>query len=85
MAAVVYILCAVLSLACSILLYRGFQKNNFRMLFWSSLGFLGFALNNVLLFVDMITGPELDLSIVRTLPALLGMVVLIYGLIQEST
>jgi hypothetical protein len=84
MAGVVYILCAILSFACAYLLYRGYRENQFRLLFWSSLGFLGFALNNVLLHIDSITGQTLDLSVIRLIPALLGMITLLYGLISET-
>lgn len=84
MAGIVYILCAVLSFTCSIMLYRGFRQNRFRLLFWSSLGFLGFGLNNVLLFMDMMVVSNIDLSVVRTIPALVGMMTLVYGLISDT-
>lgn len=85
MAQAVYILCAITSLACAILLYRGYSENKFRLLFWCSMGFVGFFFNNVLLFLDMIVvGPNIDLSILRTLPALIGMGTMMYGLITDS-
>lgn len=84
MAGAVYILCAVMSLTCSILLIKGYSQNKFRLLFWSSIGFLGFALNNILLFVDLILIPGYDLTVLRTLPALAGMILLIHGLITDS-
>lgn len=85
MAAVVYIACAILSFACAYLLYRGFRQNQFKLLFWSSLGFVGFAMNNVLLLVDSQFPVEmLDLSVVRLIPGLIGMVLLLYGLISET-
>ena len=84
MGPIVYILCAILCIACATLLFRGYKRSNFKLLFWSGLGFVGFALNNILLLIDTVT-PEIDLSVVRTIPALVGMVFLIYGLIQEST
>lgn len=85
MAAIVYIACAVLSFACAYLLYRGYRNNQIRMLFWSSLGFVGFLVNNVLLLIDSFYPvEELDLSVIRLVPALLGMIVLVYGLISET-
>lgn len=84
MAVVVYIACAILSFACAFLLYRGYTANRFKLLFWSSLGFLGFALNNILLVVDQSIGPQYDLSIWRTVPAFIGMITLVYGLISET-
>ena len=82
MAGPVYILCTILSLSCAILLFKGYSKNKFRLLFWSAIGFFGFALNNILLFVNLIT-PQ-DLSVIRTIPALVGMVLLVYGLIWDT-
>ncbi len=84
MAGIVYILCAVLSFSCSLMLMRGYRKNKFRLLLWSAIGFCGFTLNNVLLFVDIILIPETDLAVIRTIPALIGVVVMIYGLIEET-
>lgn len=85
MAAAVYILCAITSLACAVMLYRGYNENKFKLLFWCSLGFVGFFLNNVLLFVDLIIfDASTDLSVIRTLPALAGMMVMIYGLITDT-
>jgi hypothetical protein len=84
MAGIVYILCAILSLSCAILLYSGFRKNKFRLLFWSSIGFFGFAINNILLFVDLIMLPQTDLLILRTIPALVGMTIMVYGLVTDS-
>lgn len=84
MAGIVYILCALTSLVCSIMLFRAYTRNKFRLLFWCSFGFFGFALNNLLLFTDLIVLPKNDLISMRTLPALFGMVIMIYGLIMEE-
>lgn len=84
MSSIVYITCAIFSLTCAIMLYRGYLHNHFKMLFWSSIGFTGFALNNILLFLDLVMIPTYDLQVIRTLPALIGMVLLIYGLITDA-
>lgn len=84
MPAFVYGLCALTCLACSVLLLRGFRSSGTRLLLWSALCFVGLFLNNVLLFVDMRVLPELDLSLWRTLPALIGVAALLYGLLWES-
>lgn len=80
----VYVLCALTSIACAVLLLRGYARSRVRLLLWSGLCFVGLALNNVLLFVDVRVLPETDLSLVRTLPAIAGIVILIYGLIWET-
>lgn len=84
MAGFVYILCAIMSFACYYMLAQGYKKNRFKLLFWSSLGFLGFALNNILLFVDQVIITDYDLSVIRTVPALIGVVTLLYGLISDT-
>ena len=83
-AALVYILCTLTSLTCAILLLRGYWQSRVRLLLWSGLCFIGFALNNALLYVDTVIIPQTDLSIVRTMPALIGVVLLLYGLIWEE-
>jgi len=83
MAETVYILCAVTSTLCAVLLLRGYRNNRTALLFWSGLCFVGLALNNLLLFVDLIIVPQIDLFMWRTGVALAAMCVLLYGLIWE--
>ena len=83
-ATIVYALCAVTSIACAVLLLRAYASSRVRLLLWSGLCFAGLALNNVLLFIDVRVLPQTDLSVVRSLPALAGVAVLIYGLVWES-
>ena len=84
MAESVYALCAVTSVVCAILLLRGYGSSRTRLLFWAGLCFVGFAINNILLFVDLVLLPDVDLFMWRTLPALAGILLLIYGLVWES-
>jgi hypothetical protein len=85
MAAAVYVLCALTSLACAILLLRAYQVRGVRLLLWSGLAFVGFTLGNAMLVVDrVVIGPEVDLSIWRSLPVLAGLAVLIYGLVWDA-
>ncbi|CAA9336327.1 MAG: hypothetical protein AVDCRST_MAG89-2401 [uncultured Gemmatimonadetes bacterium] len=84
MATLVYALCALTSLACAVLLLRGYARTRVRLLLWSGLCFAGLALNNTILLVDMRVVPEIDLSVWRTLPALAGVVILLYGLVWET-
>jgi len=83
MAELVYVLCAATSVVCAVLLLRGYLASRTRLLFWASLCFLGLALNNILLFVDLIVLPDVDLFWWRTATALVGMMVLLFGLIWE--
>lgn len=84
MADIVYLLCAATSLVCALLLLRAFSQSRVRLLFWSGLCFIGLALNNALLFVDLRIYPAVDLSIWRSIPALIGVLLLIYGLITDT-
>jgi hydrogenase/urease accessory protein HupE len=84
MAELVYVLCALTSIICAVLLFRGFRRSGTRLLFWSAWSFVGLALNNLLLFVDLILVPTIDLGILRAVMALIGLMVLVFGLIWES-
>ena len=84
MAAAVYILCALTSLACAVLLLRAWQARRVRLLLWSGLGFVGFAIGNIFLVLDAVLIPEVDLSLGRSLPVLAGLLILIYGLVWDS-
>jgi Family of unknown function (DUF5985) len=82
-AELVYVLCAVTSVVCAILLLRGYAASRTRLLLWASVCFLGLALNNVLLLIDLTMLPDIDLFWWRTVPAIAGMLILLYGLIWE--
>ena len=84
MAELVYVLCAATIIACAVLLLRGYARSRTRLLFWSGLCFAGLALNNVVLFVDLVVIPSADLSLVRSGTALIAMLVLLFGLVWES-
>jgi hypothetical protein len=66
------------------MLLRGYAKRRVRLLFWSGLCFLGLMLENVLLYVDFVMMPHVDLSLWRKIPGFVALVVLLYGLIWES-
>jgi hypothetical protein len=82
-ATLVYVLCAVTSVLCTALLWRGYQKSRVRMLLWSAWGFVGLALNNVMLAADQVFALHIPLW-ARSMVALIGILVLVYGLIRES-
>jgi hypothetical protein len=85
MADIAYILCTLTSILCAFLLLRGYKQSRSRLLFWCGLCFVGLALNNILLFIDVKTPNNvLDLSHVRSLPAVFGLLVMIFGLIWEK-
>ena len=79
-----YALCAVTSLIAAALLFRQYRATRTRLLFWSFIGFIGLALNNVLVFVDLVLVPTTDLALVRTLAGAVGLLALLYGLIWSA-
>jgi hypothetical protein len=83
-ATIIYVLCALTSGLCAVLLLRGYARSRARLLFWSGLCFVGLALNNSLLVLDVNVISHVDLSTWRTLPALAGVALLVYGLVWET-
>lgn len=86
MAEAVYMLCALTSLACAGLLLRSYRRSHMSLILWTSLCFIGLALNNVLLFVDLaLVGPHIDLRVFRNAAALGGVAILLLGMIMLET
>lgn len=85
MAEVVYILCALTSMFCAILLFRSYRASKTRLLMWSTLCFVGLAINNLLLVIDLLVVPEMDLSLVRSGAGIASMLLLLIGLIWEES
>jgi hypothetical protein len=84
MAAIIYGLCALTAGVCTWLLLQAYLRGSYRLLLWSGLCFAGLTLNNLLLVLDKLILPEVDLSVWRTSVALLAMAVLLYGLIWDA-
>lgn len=62
----VYLLCVITIALCAVAVLRTHRQRRTRLLLWSCLWFIGLAVNNLLVFVDVVvTGPEVDLSIAR--------------------
>ena len=84
MATLVYVLCALTSLACAVLLLRGYRRSGVRLLLWSGLCFVGLTLSNVVLIVDAVLLPGAVLFDLRLCIAAAAMTLLLYGLIWDS-
>jgi hypothetical protein len=83
-AALVYLLCAATSIGCALLLLRGYLRTRSRLLLWSSLCFVGLALDNSLLFADRVLFPDETVFTLRRLLSLAGVGVLLFGLIWDA-
>jgi hypothetical protein len=79
-----YALAVLSSSACAFLLLRGYFKRRVRLLMWSGICFIGLTINNVALFADLVVFPERDLRLARLIPALIGMMFLLYGFIWDA-
>lgn len=84
MAPLIYSLCALTCLICSVLLFRSYGQSRSRLLFWSGLCFLGLTASNVLLVLDRVVLPTVDLSAARLTAAFIALLLLLFGLIWEG-
>lgn len=84
MGPVAYAVGVLTSIFCAFLLIRSYFERPTRLLLWSSLCFVGLALNNVILFVDLFVVPDIDLDIWRSLTALIALGLMLVGLIWEE-
>jgi len=87
MAELVYMLCAVMSLMCALMLLRGYHYSKTRLLLWASISFTLIAVINMFLFFDMAVVPNLDLNgpFWRNVLGAISGTVLMVGLIWELT
>ena len=81
----VYILCALTSLGCTVLLTGRYRKTRVDLLFWSAAAFFCFTITNIILFVDLVMVPDMDMILLRNGFTLVGVMVLLYGLIRNNT
>lgn len=89
MAEVVYLLCALMSIACAFLLLRGGPRRNggSKLLFWAGLCFAMLALNNIILVFDLVIMPDFEFHgrMWRNIIGGLGGSLLLFGLVWELT
>ncbi len=84
MAEAVYILGALSSVLCAALLLRQFMASGSKLLLWSALCFLGLTVTNILVFVDLVIVPDVDLHVLRWSITAASLTVLVVGLVWES-
>jgi hypothetical protein len=84
MTGLVYVLCAATCLLCAVLLLKAYFQTKVPLLFWSGLCFAGLMLDNIILYVDVVVVPGVDLIVLRKLPGLLATMLLVFGLVWES-
>jgi hypothetical protein len=80
----IYFLCLLASAVCAALLVRGYRRSRTKLLLFSALCFVFLALNNLLLAIDLLVFPtSIDLTAMRLVAALAGLLTLLYGFIWE--
>jgi hypothetical protein len=87
MAAAVYSMSAIASMACAWLLFRAFwryRRRASRLVLWSSVSFVWFAVSNALVFMDLVILPTEQLAVARATTACIGSALLLFGLIWET-
>ena len=82
---VIHLLSVITSLLCAYLLARAWLRGRERLLVWSAICFALLAINNLVLAVDILLLPAINLTILRLVTALLAVGVLLFGFIWEAT
>jgi Family of unknown function (DUF5985) len=80
----VYIFGLLVTLSCGVLLTRAYTNVGKRLLLWSAICFYFLALSNLIVFLDLVIFPDVDLYRWRLITAAVGMLILLYGLIWEG-
>jgi hypothetical protein len=83
MAAIAYVLGALTTTLCATLLLIGHARVRQRLLLFSGLCFVGLAVSNILVFLDLVIFTSVDLYYLRQGAAIVGMALMLYGLIWE--
>lgn len=81
---VIYLLCSLTALLCAWLLLRAYRHSNYKLLLWGGLCFVGLTLSNILLVIDKLFVPYMDLFTWRLLLTLVSLMVFLYGLVWDA-
>lgn len=80
---IVYLLCMFSSGLCAWLLMARYRRARQALLLWTSLCFCLLTVNSLLVFVDIVMLPDIDLTFLRSISSLLAVSVLLYGFVWE--
>jgi hypothetical protein len=83
-ATIIYGLCGLTSLLSALLLWRSYLRSRYRLLLWSALCFTGLTLSNLVLMLDKLIFPDIDLLPLRLAASLVALLPLLYGLITDD-
>lgn len=79
----VYTLCFATSSACAFLLARNYARTRARLLLWSALCFVLLAGNNLVVVIDMLVLPDVNLRLARLVFSAAAVSVLLFGFIWD--
>jgi hypothetical protein len=80
---IVYVMCFLTSGLCTGLLLNAYYRHRQPLLFWSAVCFGLLAVNNLLVFIDIVLLPHMDLLPLRMAANFAAVGVLLYGFIWE--
>lgn len=80
----VYFLCLATSAGCAILLFVSYSRTRVKLILWSAICFALLALNNMMVIVDLMVLPTVDLLPLRKLASISAVSILLFGFIWES-
>jgi hypothetical protein len=72
------------SILCALLLAIGYRRSRARLLLWSCLCFTLLSVNNLMLFLDLVVLPQVDLGPTRDWSSVAAMALLVFGLIWDT-
>jgi len=75
----VYLLCFGTSSACALLLARSYLRTGIRFLLWSAICFVLLAGNNLMVVIDLLVLPDIDLQVTRLAFSAAALTVLLFG------
>lgn len=71
------------TVACSVVLFRGYTRHRVRILMWGTMFFAFLTLNNVALFIEVVAIPNVDLRTARVVFTGLGTACLLSGFVWD--
>ena len=66
------------------MLLRGYFRGRHRLLLWSGLCFAGLTVSNIIVFLDLVIYPNVDLYLWREVTAAVSILILLFGMIWEG-
>lgn len=79
----VYLLCFATSSACAFLLARNYLRTHARLLLWSALCFVLLAGNNLMVVIDLLVLPHVNLGLLRLAFSAAALAVLLFGFVWD--